>query len=327
MNDKEYGGCLPLELNLQKEYYEEKNCSEYKILKLNCARSALLYLMEAKQIKEIYIPHYICKTVIDALVSRNIKIYYYYLDDDFLPKSLQLDDNQYLLWVNYFGINSFKIKILEKKYKNLIVDSTQAFFSKPIGNVDFIYSCRKFFGVPDGAYLIGKEINNINLNNDSSYKKIEFLAKNIEYGSNESYSLYLENEDIFASNRILKMSILTEMLLKTVNYENIKNKRTKNFQYLHSKLKDINELKNLELFSDDVPLIYPLLISNNDLRQYLLDNKIYISCWWKYLLEKMPEKSLEYKFSKFLLPLPIDQRYNEEDMDKVAMTILKYENL
>lgn len=35
----------------------------------------------------------------------------------------------------------------------IILDNTQSFFQKPISGIDTIYSCRKYFGVPDGAYL------------------------------------------------------------------------------------------------------------------------------------------------------------------------------
>ena len=37
--------------------------------------------------------------------------------------------------------------------KNVIIDNVQAYFQRPIEGFDTLYSCRKYFGVPDGAVL------------------------------------------------------------------------------------------------------------------------------------------------------------------------------
>ena len=42
---------------------------------------------------------------------------------------------------------------IKKIYGNIIVDHTHAFFQKPLKGIDTLYSCRKFWGVSDGAYL------------------------------------------------------------------------------------------------------------------------------------------------------------------------------
>lgn len=56
--------------------------------------------------------------------------------------------------INFYGQYSRdEIVSYAKEYKNLIVDNVQAFYTKPIEGVDTIYTCRKFFGVPDGGYL------------------------------------------------------------------------------------------------------------------------------------------------------------------------------
>ena len=71
------------------------------------------------------------------------------------------DDNSYVLYTNYFGICAKNIKELAKKYKNLIVDNAQAFYMPKYGIASF-NSLRKFFGVPDGSFLMcDKTINEI----------------------------------------------------------------------------------------------------------------------------------------------------------------------
>ena len=42
--------------------------------------------------------------------------------------------------------------------RSLIIDNTQAFYEPPRKGAYNVYSCRKFFGVSDGAYLIKEGI-------------------------------------------------------------------------------------------------------------------------------------------------------------------------
>lgn len=66
----------------------------------------------------------------------------------------KLPEGEYLYLVNYYG-QLTDDRILEYKgiYGNIIVDHTHAFFQRPLPGVDTLYSCRKFLGVSDGAYL------------------------------------------------------------------------------------------------------------------------------------------------------------------------------
>lgn len=180
-------------------------------------------------------------------------------------------------------------------------------------------------GVPDGAYLIGENIINKNIEEDISYEKMIFLFKAIEKSTNEAYLDYLKNEMKLEEKKILGMSKLTQQLLTSFDYKKIKEIRNKNFNYLHKKLRKYNEIsKYLNLDDVGSPMVYPFLIENEELREYLIKNKIYIPNWWKYLLEKVDIQSLEYKLSKYLLPLPIDQRYKECDMEYIANIIINF---
>ena len=91
-----------------------------------------------------------------------------------------------MFWTNYYGnATESKIKKIFKKYKNLIIDNCHAFFSKPIKNAYNCYSTRKFFGVPDGAYLIKNGINfKGNIERDISYNNCDQLIKQLDKGVN-----------------------------------------------------------------------------------------------------------------------------------------------
>ena len=69
--------------------------------------------------------------------------------------------------------------------------------------------------------------------------------------------------------------------------------------------------------------LFPAHCSCDGLRGRLIKNKVYVSQWWKYLLELLPADSVEADYSRYLLPLPIDQRYTPDDMRALAALVLQ----
>jgi dTDP-4-amino-4,6-dideoxygalactose transaminase len=99
----------------------------------------------------------------------------------------------------------------------------------------------------------------------------------------------------------------------------IREVRTKNFEYLHKKLSEIN---NLNLRIPDGPFMYPLYIKNGaDVRKSLHAEKIFIPTLWPAVFNLCEKDELEYDMAMNILPLPCDQRYDLEDMQRVVDTI------
>jgi len=68
-----------------------------------------------------------------------------------LPDGIQRDDA--VIVIDYFGSNRLVVnKLIDQLDASLIIDATQAFLNAAPDDVLF-NSTRKFFGVPDGAYL------------------------------------------------------------------------------------------------------------------------------------------------------------------------------
>ena len=145
---KEIGGYFGLEQLIHREYYPN-------LIALNNARNALVYLLKVRNIQKLYLPFFLCDSVSNVCKREGCSYEFYHIDDHFLPifeKSLGI--GEYLYVVNFYGqISNEKISELKRLYKNIIFDNVQAFFQKPLPGIDTIYSCRKFFGVPDGGYL------------------------------------------------------------------------------------------------------------------------------------------------------------------------------
>lgn len=70
-----------------------------------------------------------CRSVADVLEMYNITYEFYHIGEDFRPVNLSIEDDEILLYANYFGINSYQRNLeIYKKYGNVIFDNTQAFF-------------------------------------------------------------------------------------------------------------------------------------------------------------------------------------------------------
>lgn len=316
---KEFGGYLPLELGNTGEYYD---LPADKILKINSGLTAIFCALKMINPGRVILPYFICPTVDDLLASMNIETAHYNINEEFEPINLSVRDNDCIILVNYFGINTKMIKKNYKKFGKVIIDNTEAFFSEPIfdDNVYNVYSCRKFIGVPDGGYLIGNNLSEFDLEQDFSSMRSGFLMMQYEYGINGAYKASKENYDQIKSNR-KSMSELTKRILQSVNYSGVKKKRTENFKILNSFLEDKNEL-HLELAQGDIPYSYPFMV-RKDIRSSLIENKIYVPWIWK---EKKDSESLnatEQKFINFIYHLPIDQRYNDNDLQYISRTVIK----
>lgn len=319
----EYGGYIPLELENRGEFFE---CySNAKIARFNCGRNAIAALALSIRPQTIWIPYYNCVTVRETLQKYEIPIKLYYLDDNLEPLIQGIDENEWVLYPNYFGIASDeKIGSIVSKYEYVILDNTQAFFATPIfaPNCFNIYSPRKFVGVADGAYIVWDNDYIINQDYpvDISWNRAAFLLKSIELGTNAAYRENLESMIPFDYG-IRQMSVLTRKMLCSFDYRRNEKIRIENYKKLHEKLSQVNWF-NLPV---DVkgPFIYPLFIKSITLRRALVDRKIYVPQWWKYLLDEVPADSVEAKLSNYLFPLPLDQRYSVRDMDRLANIVIE----
>ena len=319
----EFGGYLPLELAQGREYFEKY--SDAKIMRLNCGRTAIVAAMQHIKPSKVHIPYYNCNVVREALQTFGIPFEYYFLDEELNPVVTRIGENEWLLYVNYFGnCTKAQLQYIKDKFKRVIFDNTQAFFADPILEEDTFnaYSCRKFVGVPDGSYLVwgGKRQIDTVYPQDVSWERSAFLLKSLELGTNAAYQDNLCSKADFGEE-VKGMSVLTRKMLASFDYDKIREIRYRNFQILHQQLKEINQFPYL--FETDTMFVYPLYSEILDLREKLVEQKIYVSQWWKYLLDIVPEDSIEAKMSKWILPLPIDQRYSEEDMMQLADIVKK----
>jgi hypothetical protein len=314
---KEIGGYFELEELIKNEYYKN-------LIALNTGRNALYYVLKARNIKKLYIPYYLCDSISNMLNRYKFNYDYYNINSDFTPFfSKKLSSDEYLYIVNYYGFLEEELVIsLKEKYGRIILDNTHSFFQSPIKNIDTIYSCRKFFGVPDGAYLSTNVKLNEKIEIDESKDRMKHLLGRYEGKASDYYNDFQMNEKKLESLSMKYMSKLTHNILGAIDYDRVLEIRNKNYWYLKENLDKYNKLKTKNIVG---PFAYPLYIENGiKIKKELAKKGIYIPTLWGNVLEEMPNSSIEYKYASNILPLPCDQRYNLEHMQFIVNEMSKY---
>ena len=81
-----------------------------------------------------------------------------------------------------------------------------------------------------------------------------------------------------------------------------------------------------ELHYGEVPMIFPYRSAEGQqLRQRFIANKVFVAKYWPNVDEWTEEDSVERWMTNHVLPLPIDQRYDKEDMNRIIEIINNYE--
>ena len=320
----EMGSFIELEYPKGKEYYKDKN-----VVRLNSGRTAIYHAVKAYGCTKVYLPYYQCETVKFFLERKGIEIKYYNIDSNFIPQLEPNDDDTAVVIVNYYGIfASTYMSDICKKYKNVIIDNSQAFYAKPLSGCLNVYSARKFFGVPDGAYVVGTPymFERNMYSDDYSSDTSLFLLQRIEYGcEGKAYSSRMLNEERIDAADIMNMSKLTHRLLDGIAYDAVKEKRIENFNLAHSILKEHNMLDIMKFYDYScVPMVYPFMAEKDGLLEHLISHKHFQGNWWRYLLDIVEQETIEYKLSKYMIPITIDQRYGNDDITKLCNIITEF---
>lgn len=325
---KPIGGYFSLEINEGRELHA-------KALHLNAGRYALEYILKTRKYRKVYVPYYICDSILQPLKRLNVEHEFYHINEQLEPTiTLQPKVNEAILYVNYFGLKNHLARTFCYDYPNTILDQTQAFYSEQ-GNrnedksiqCDTFYSCRKFFGVPDGAYLYTNCLLDEDLPQDESFERMTFLTKRIDRSAQEGYADFHANDKSLSGVGMKLMSKLTETMMAGIDYSSKANKRIHNFHVLDKSLRDTNRFK-WDLDYGTVPLVYPYFVKDGThLRQHLIDHQVFCARYWPNVLEWCKPVDWEYQLAENMVCIPIDQRYGEEEMMRIIEVISNHKIL
>lgn len=309
------GGYFSLELPLHEEYHKTA-------IRLNTGRNCLEYILRARGYKKVYIPYYTCDVVLEPFKKLGIPYEYYHVNIHLeIRDEIVLKAGEALLYTNYYGLKQRYVEQLAVKVGNrLIVDNTQAFYAKPIPGIDTFYTCRKFFGVPDGAYLYTDKQLDVELEQDQSYERMLSLTKRIDISPVAGYQDFRDTSKALVGQPIKRMSRLTQRMMQGIDYDAVAKQRRANYQLLHEALGKENNVE-LPLEDDAVPMVYPYLVPVKGLREKLIENKVFVARYWPSVLEYTTPDDIDYLLAYQMQPLPIDQRYGEVEMNNIIKII------
>lgn len=307
------------------------------------AIKSVLLNIEKLEDKICYLPAYLCYSILQPFRESNLKIKFYDHQHPLKPVIDENIKNSLLYIIDYFGtefVSNEEICEFLNKNNIVILDITHSIFDKNRfkinhENLYLISSLRKAFPIPDGGILY---------HTNSKFKMNGYFPKGYENMLEAMVlkSFYLKNvsEPTFKKSANLKNCFLTLYknyeidkdtssiqlqdipsislcILKNINISNIINRRSENLNFLY---KNISNKEHFLCNISDIksPFIIPLIFESeekkNVTKELLIRNRIYPPIHWN-LQNMIPKNYLyEHELNKKILSIPIDQRYDDEDM-------------
>lgn len=308
---KPIGGYFELELPVYPELHADA-------IALNSGRFCLEYVLRCRHYKKVYVPYFTCDSAIEPIKKLGVRYEFYHIDKEYrIIGEIRLNDGEALMYTNYWGLQDAYCQLLASKYgRRLILDYTQAFYSEPIIGIDTFYSCRKFFGVPDGGYLYTDAQADFAIAQDESYTRMSSLVKRIDISPEAGFQDFHDISSIFHEMPIRKMSNFTKRMMGGIDYEHAARRRIDNYNTLQQ------QLGGRKLYFGEVPMVFPYTSeAGQELRRNFIANKVFVAKYWPNVDEWAGEHALETWMANHILPLPIDQRYDVNDMDRIIYLI------
>lgn len=304
------------------------------------ARSGISVLIDLLSPCQIWLPSYLCASMLQSTVGKRIKVRFYEVNFDLAVKSVDwLNDVQpgdLVVVIDYFGFEcpGDCVKKVKEQGAWVLEDACQALLSNDVGRfADFVlFSPRKFVGVPDGGILHFKhplETDRIHLKPPPADWWLKTFYASVmrrefdNYGENRKwFELFQETNDESPVGHYA-MSELSRMLLQnSFDYVPIARRRIENYQYLTDRLGDLAIFPVLP--TQTVPLGFPIRINERDrVRHALFEHQIYPPLHWP-VPEIVPTSFKDsYTLGGEIMTLPCDQRYSLEDMERMAHVLLE----
>lgn len=124
------------------------------------------------------------------------------------------------------------------------------------------------------------------------------------------------------------MALISKRIFKSIDLQEVVASRRRNFSYLLARLEDTDDLRIIyrTLPEGVCPLGFPVLAGDRDaLDRHLTKNGVYSPIHWELPVQvDSGEFSEAWSVSRHILTLPVDQRYAEEDMERVVTLVNSY---
>lgn len=321
---------------------------------LSSGRQAIRYCLRdlGAVPKRALLPEYTCASVIQAFVQEGYQLAFYPLDRDLRMTSSQLigearkQEAGVLLFHPYFGFDSLDMDQAFPEDLVVIHDASQSFASGlTYPGVDYrMVSIRKWGPFSDGGFC-GKWRGSFGdrdpLPADGEVNRLVqeaygLKAAYIEGGQGDKASyldLYRQALRLLSGREgLYAMDPQARELYLNYDWEAMGEKRRANYQALldYPRWPDLGELIFPCLDREDlVPLYFPFYVGEgkrDQLQAFLIGRDIYAPVIWPcpdYLTKRGVSPQVARIYQEILV-LPIDQRYGDQDMERIHKALDDY---
>lgn len=355
---KESGETAELHLAQVDKYRKKNQC--YTASGREAIELALISLEREKPDipKCCLMPAYMCDSVFLPFLHRGWELVFYSVDRELETAGeeifrLALEHDPGLVFVHpYYGTDTCRglrrqLSALRRSGVMIMEDVTQSYYLEGAGqDADFVVgSLRKWYAVPDGGFLasdlpIAEEI----LLDGEEYaaERLAPLVQKWEYLWDEGLPeeerqkrkavFYEKNCALEAEldryEGVRRISQLSARILSQVDEEAARQRRAENYSYLYEKMIGMKRLWPILMKEDEAPLYFPVYVKERDeLQRFLRERGIYAPVLWPVgELNRDELRGDETYIYEHMLAIPIDQRYNTDQMEEIVQALILYEN-
>lgn len=300
-------------------------------------RTALRAIIkELSWAKTVALPSWCCDSMVTPFLDVGISVRFYpvYAENGLIQEI----DNQcdVLLLMDYFGYTTS----LTAEHSCVIRDVTHSLFSTSYNDAHYFFgSLRKWCGVWTGGFAWksnGQLLDEVE-SDESKYTvlrekamilKKHYIEQCLDEGKDtidKNFLGHFEDAEYVLDNcGIAPADERDKTLIEKIDVEYIKTRRRLNADVLMNAFPDL--LIFPKLADNDCPMFVPIIVPDgrrNDLRQHLIDHEIYCPVHWQvqgsYRLSDKTKILIDNGLS-----LVCDQRYTEEDMNRIVCTVMQF---
>jgi dTDP-4-amino-4,6-dideoxygalactose transaminase len=302
--------------------------------------SGILILIDLLEPGNIWMPSYLCTTMVEAVNQKKVCLRFYEVDYDLrIPQSNWIKEVQIgdlVVMIDFFGfpLDSKIANIVKGKGAWVLEDACQALLSDHTGrNSDFVlFSPRKILGVPDGGILASScnvKFDNVVLEPAPLtwwLKMLEAAINRREFdqygGERRWYRLFQEAGEASPIGYFAMSELSHKLLLNGFEYKEICQRRIENYLILLNSLKDIAIFPVLP--EGTIPLGFPIRHPKRDeIRLKLFQENIYPPVHWLIGGVVPAEFSESHRLAFQIMTLPCDQRYSIGNIHRMAISVVK----
>lgn len=336
---------------------EVYGCEGTDFVWTSTGRSAISLILQSIEIevpqrKRAILPVFTCHTVVDPFVRAGFEIFPYYIgsdlvvDEEYLQKLIKDVKPSVLLFHNYFGFETFRLSSTTWDYLNyfntlVIEDCTQSLYSRfPKSRADFfVASIRKWSGVPDGGFAVRSKgyFNHRPIVYDKILEKAKVEASLLKYdyivhqkGSKKAFmdAFSMAENRINQQKEIFSIAPVSSYVQRHLDVKDLCRRRVQNYTQLYDALYDKSDLNtvfsSLKHYDDVIPLYFPVYCDDRKRVQSILaSHDIYAPILWPCPKEYagIEDATIRYIYDH-LLCIPIDQRYDCDDMNRIIEVLV-----